>query len=115
MMGDPGPGYLRSSQTTARSIVLWSNPVSGASNVKLLYLLAIAGARHSIDIQSPYITLDASTTFGNGTDSPVAASRGTGRQIPAASTTVSSRPAERNWKRVGRALFEGVRRTRDAY
>jgi len=49
--------------TTARSIVLWSNPVSGASNVKLLYLLAIAGARHSIDIQSPYITLDASTRW----------------------------------------------------
>lgn len=47
--------------TGARSVVLWSNPMSGASNVKLLYLLAIAAARKTIDIQSPYITLDAST------------------------------------------------------
>lgn len=49
--------------TKAKSIVLWSNPMSGASNVKLLYLLAIAGARQTIDIQSPYITLDASTRW----------------------------------------------------
>jgi cardiolipin synthase A/B len=49
--------------TAAKSIVLWSNPMSGASNVKLLYLLAIAGARKTIDIQSPYITLDASTRW----------------------------------------------------
>lgn len=49
--------------TAAESIVLWSNPMSGASNVKLLYLLAIAGARKTIDIQSPYITLDASTRW----------------------------------------------------
>jgi cardiolipin synthase A/B len=46
--------------TSARSIVLWSNPMSGASNMKLLYLLAIASARSTIDIQSPYVTLDAS-------------------------------------------------------
>jgi cardiolipin synthase A/B len=49
--------------TAAKSIVLWSNPMSGASNVKLLYLLAIGGARKTIDIQSPYITLDASTRW----------------------------------------------------
>ena len=54
-----------------------------------------------------------STTFGSGTDRPVAASKGTGRQIPAATTSVSSRPAER--KRGAKTLFEGVRRTRDAY
>lgn len=52
-----------SQQTGTRSIVLWSNPVSGASNVKLLYLLAIASARHTIDIQSPYITFDPSTQW----------------------------------------------------
>lgn len=46
--------------TNARSIVLWSNPMSGASNIKLLYLLAIASARKTLDIQSPYITLDES-------------------------------------------------------
>jgi cardiolipin synthase len=45
----------------ARSIVVWSNPTAGVSNVKLLYLLSIAGARHSIDIQSPYVVLDSST------------------------------------------------------
>jgi cardiolipin synthase len=49
--------------TGPRSIVLWSNPMSGASNVKLLYLLAIASARKTIDIQSPYITLDPSTQW----------------------------------------------------
>jgi len=47
--------------TGARSLVVWSNPMSGVSNVKLLYLLSIAGARHSIDIQSPYFVLDSST------------------------------------------------------
>ncbi len=35
--------------------------MSGVSNVKLLYLLSIAGARHSMDIQSPYFVLDSST------------------------------------------------------
>ena len=49
--------------TGARSIVLWSNPMSGASNIKLQYLLAIAAARKTIDIQSPYITLDPSTQW----------------------------------------------------
>lgn len=48
----------------ARSVVIWSNPTAGASNIKLMYLLAIAAARHSIDIQSPYITLDESTLWG---------------------------------------------------
>jgi cardiolipin synthase len=47
----------------ARSLVLWSNPTSGVSNVKLLNLLAIAGARRSVDIQSPYIVLDESTRW----------------------------------------------------
>ena len=36
-------------------------PTGGASNVKLLYLLSIAGARQRIDIQSPYFVLDEST------------------------------------------------------
>jgi len=55
---DP-PLSLRS--TGARSLVVWSNPMSGVSNVKLLYLLSIAGARQSVDIQSPYFVLDSST------------------------------------------------------
>jgi cardiolipin synthase A/B len=45
----------------ARSIVVWSNPTAGVNNVKLLYLLSIAGARKSIDIESPYFVLDSST------------------------------------------------------
>ena len=49
--------------TGARSIVVWSNPTGGASNVKLLYLLSIAGARATIDIQSPYFILDESTRW----------------------------------------------------
>ena len=49
--------------TGARSLVVWSNPTGGASNVKLLYLLSIAGARHTIDIQSPYFVLDESSRW----------------------------------------------------
>ena len=49
--------------TGARSVVLWSNPTAGASNVKLLYLLAIGAARKTLDIQSPYVTLDESTRW----------------------------------------------------
>ena len=49
--------------TGARSIVVWSNPTGGASNVKLMYLLSIAGARSQIDIQSPYFILDESTRW----------------------------------------------------
>ena len=50
-------------QSGAQSIVVWSNPTGGASNVKLLYLLSIAGARQQIDIQSPYFILDESTRW----------------------------------------------------
>jgi len=49
--------------TGARSVVVWSNPTAGASNVKLLYLIALAAARQTIDIQSPYITFDESTRW----------------------------------------------------
>ena len=49
--------------TGARSVVVWSNPMTGASNIKLQYLLAIGSARKTIDIQSPYITLDPSTQW----------------------------------------------------
>jgi cardiolipin synthase len=54
---------LPSRATGARSVVLWSNPTAGASNVKLLYLIAIGAARKTVDIQSPYITLDESTRW----------------------------------------------------
>jgi len=57
---------LPAQATGARSIVLWSNPTGGASNIKMLYLLAIASARKTIDIHSPYVTLDSSTRWGLG-------------------------------------------------
>ena len=53
----------RPGQGSARSLVLWSNPTGGASNVKLLYLLSIAAARERIDIQSPYFILDESSRW----------------------------------------------------
>jgi cardiolipin synthase len=49
--------------SSAKSIVVRSNATSGASNIKLLYLLAIAGARRTIDIHSPYVTLDPSSRW----------------------------------------------------
>jgi len=49
--------------TGARSMVVWSNPMTGASNIKLQYLLVIGAARKTIDIQSPYVTLDPSTQW----------------------------------------------------
>jgi cardiolipin synthase len=48
---------------TARSIVVWSAPAGGANAMKLLYLLAIASARTSLDIESPYIITDESTEW----------------------------------------------------
>lgn len=47
----------------AKSIVVWSAPQSGANELKLLYLLAIAAARHSIDIESPYLITDESSQW----------------------------------------------------
>jgi cardiolipin synthase len=57
---DPEPPMLNAG---ARSIVVWSNPTAGVSNIKLLYLLTIAAAARTIDIQSPYIVLDESTRW----------------------------------------------------
>jgi cardiolipin synthase len=48
------------SSAGTRSVVLWSNPVGGVSNVKQLYLYSIASARRTIDIQSPYFVPDTS-------------------------------------------------------
>lgn len=47
----------------AQSIVVWSSPEGGTNAMKLLYLLAIAAARTSIDIQSPYLITDESTNW----------------------------------------------------
>lgn len=46
-----------------QSMVVRSSPSDGASDLKRLYLLAIALARHSIDITSPYFVTDESTRW----------------------------------------------------
>jgi cardiolipin synthase len=51
------------STSSTRSIVVWSAPQSGANELKILYLLAIAAARHSIDIESPYFITDESSRW----------------------------------------------------
>jgi cardiolipin synthase len=50
-------------ETRARSLVAWSSPSGGSNRVKLLYLLSIAAARRTIDLQSPYVVLDESTKW----------------------------------------------------
>jgi cardiolipin synthase A/B len=47
----------------ARSLVSRSSPTGGSNSVKLLYLISIAAARESVDIQSPYFVLDESTEW----------------------------------------------------
>jgi cardiolipin synthase len=47
----------------AQSIVVWSSPEGGANELKLLYLMAIASARKTVDIQSPYLITDESTLW----------------------------------------------------
>ena len=54
---DPNP------RGPASSIVVWSSPEGGTNALKLIYLLALAAARESIDIQSPYLITDASTEW----------------------------------------------------
>ena len=46
-----------------QSMVVRSSPSDGASDLKRLYLLAIAMARRSIDISSPYFVTDESTMW----------------------------------------------------
>lgn len=45
---------------TAQSIVVWSSPEGGTNAMKLLYLLSLAAAQRTIDIQSPYLITDES-------------------------------------------------------
>ena len=48
---------------SAQSIVVWSSRQTGANEMKLLFLLAIAAARHTIDIESPYLITDESSEW----------------------------------------------------
>lgn len=45
------------------SIPVWSSPVGGHNGVKKLYLLSIAAASRTIDIQTPYFVMDGSTSW----------------------------------------------------
>jgi cardiolipin synthase len=58
--------HVTDSGRTARSIVVWSSPEGGTNAMKLLYLLSIAAARRTIEIQSPYLITDPSTRWSLG-------------------------------------------------
>lgn len=45
------------------SIPVWSSPVGGHGSVKKLFLLSIAAATRTIDIQTPYFVMDGSTKW----------------------------------------------------
>jgi cardiolipin synthase A/B len=47
----------------AQSIVVWSSPQGGENEMKVLYLLALAAARHRVDIESPYLITDESSKW----------------------------------------------------
>lgn len=47
----------------ARSLVVWSSPTGGSSDLKRLYLLSLAGARRTVAITSPYFLVDESSRW----------------------------------------------------
>jgi len=50
-------------EDVGHSLALRSSPTGGSSDLKRLYLLGIASARHTIDITSPYFVTDESTAW----------------------------------------------------
>jgi cardiolipin synthase len=59
VLTEPAPA----SDADDQSMVVRSSPSDGASDLKRLYLLAIAMAKHSIEITSPYFVTDESTRW----------------------------------------------------
>lgn len=58
------PNAVEGDDTTAPvSIPVWSSPVGGHNGVKKLYLLSIAAAERTLDIQTPYLVPDESTSW----------------------------------------------------
>ena len=45
------------------SVPVWSSPVGGHGGVKKLYLLSLAAAKRTLDIQTPYFVMDGSTKW----------------------------------------------------
>ena len=54
---------LAESDDTGRSFALRSSPTGGSNDLKRLYLLAIASARRSVDITTPYFVTDESSEW----------------------------------------------------
>jgi cardiolipin synthase len=59
VLDEPPIDFTKSGQ----SVVVRSSPSGGSSDLKRLYLLALAMARRSVDIASPYFVTDASTRW----------------------------------------------------
>ncbi len=60
---DDSPGTL---DEDGASIIVRSSPSSGSSDLKRLYLQAIASARRTIDLSTPYFVTDESTMWSLG-------------------------------------------------
>lgn len=50
-------------EPTGQSLVIRSSPTGGSNDLKRLYLLALASARRSVDITSPYFVADESSMW----------------------------------------------------
>ena len=57
---DEGPG---GETPVGNALIVRSSPTGGSSDLKRLYLLLIASARRTIDVQSPYFITDESTAW----------------------------------------------------
>ena len=89
---------LETGDERGASILLRSAPTGGSSNLKRLYLLAIAMARRSVDITSPYFITDESTMWALED----AVSRGIKVRIMMESDITDAKPV----KYASRAAFE---------
>jgi cardiolipin synthase len=84
----------------AQSIVVWSSPEGGTNSMKLLYLLSIAAARETLDIQSPYLITDESTQWSLAE----ARKRGVRVRMLVEGDITDAKPV----KFAGRAAYEGM-------
>jgi len=91
-------GRLETGDERGASILLRSAPSGGSSELKRLYLLAIAMARRSVDITSPYFITDESTMWALED----AVSRGIKIRIMMESDITDAKPV----KYASRAAFE---------
>jgi cardiolipin synthase len=89
---------LETGDGSGASILLRSAPTGGSSDLKRLYLLAIAMARRSVDITSPYFITDESTMWALED----AVSRGIKVRIMMESDITDAKPV----KYASRAVFE---------